>query len=128
MYYCSCVRVNLQFQWLHWSNIEKEAIVKFWRANGKFTNQGHTLYSRVSRAGRGVWGCGRGRGGAVWHPFPLFWHLSIFWQNVSVKFPDQMLSVYLEYFIIKTKCRILSISSPAEIKLLPTMTAFKEVI
>ena len=25
------------------------------------------------------------------------------WQNVSVKFPDQMLSVNLEYFIIKNK-------------------------
>ena len=27
-----------------------------------------------------------------------------------------------------TKCRIVSISSPAEIKLLPAMTAFKEVM
>ena len=28
----------------------------------------------------------------------------------------------------KTKCRILPMSSPAEMKLLPAMTAFKEVI
>ena len=49
--------------------------------------------------------------------------------GVSVKFLDPTLSVNLEYFTIKkTKCRILSISSSAEIKLLPAMTAFKEVI
>ena len=40
-----------------------------------------------------------------------------------------ILSVNLESFIIKkTKSRILSKSSPAEIKLLPAMAAFKEVI
>ena len=39
-----------------------------------------------------------------------------------------MLSVNLEYFIIKNEMQILSISRPAEIKLLPVMTAFKEVV
>ena len=58
----------------------------------------------------------------------VFWNLSVFWQNMSVKFPNQMLLVNLEHFIIKMKCRILLISSPAEIKLSPVMTAFKEVI
>ena len=43
----------------------------------------------------GVWG-----GGGCNTP-PLFWNLSVFWQNVSVKFPEPMLSVNLEYFIIK---------------------------
>ena len=32
------------------------------------------------------------------------------------------------YFTIKNEMQILSISSPAEIKLLPVKTAFKEVI
>ena len=58
----------------------------------------------------------------------VFWNLSVFWQNMSVKFPDPMLLVNLEYFIRKTKCRILLISSPTEIKLSPVMMAFKEVI
>ena len=31
----------------------------------------------------------------------VFCNLSVFWQNVLVKFPDLMLSVNLEYFIIK---------------------------
>ena len=39
--------------------------------------------------------------------------------NVLVKFSDSMLSVNLEYLSQKMKCRILSVSSPAEIKLLP---------
>ena len=51
---------------------------------------------------------------------------------MTVKFPDPMLWVNLEFFIIKTiiktKCRILSIFGPAEIKLLTAMTDFKEVI
>ena len=39
------------------------------------------------------------------------------------------LSVNVEYFIIKKRnAEFLSKSSPAEIKLLPAMTAFKEVI
>ena len=55
-------------------------------------------------------GAGGGGGGA--HPPPppppppppththtLFLNLLVFWQNVSVKFPDPMLSVNLEYFI-----------------------------
>ena len=53
-------------------------------------------------------------------------NFSMFWQNVSVKCPDSMLFVNLQYFNkknkTKTKCRILSIFSPAEIKLLPAMT------
>ena len=36
---------------------------------------------------------------------PLFKNLSVFWQNVSVKFPDPMLSVNLEYFTIKKEMR-----------------------
>ena len=31
------------------------------------------------------------------------WYLSVFWQNVLVKFPDPMLLVNLEYFIIKKR-------------------------
>ena len=31
------------------------------------------------------------------------WNLSLFWQNVSVKVPEPMLSVNLEYFIIKNE-------------------------
>ena len=62
-------------------------------------------------------------------PPPLFWNLSVFLQYVSVKYLDPLLSGNLKYFIIKkTNCRILSISSPTEIKLSPAMTAFKEVI
>ena len=34
---------------------------------------------------------------------PLFKNLSVFWQNVSVKLPDPVLSVNLEYFIIKNE-------------------------
>ena len=45
-----------------------------------------------------------------------------------VKFEDPMLSENLEYFIKKTKSRILSKSSATEIKLLREMSAFKEVI
>ena len=72
----------------------------------------------------------RGRGMGVSHyplpppPHPLFKKAV----DILTQFPDPMLSVNLEYFIIKTKCRILSISSPAEIKLLPAMAGFKEVI
>ena len=43
----------------------------------------------------------------------LFKNLFVFSQNVSVKFPDPMLSVYLEYFIIKNEMQ---------------MIAFKEII
>ena len=53
-----------------------------------------------------VWGCGVGGGGECNTPPPpppLIWNLSVFWQNVSVKFPQQMLSVNLEYFIIKNE-------------------------
>ena len=70
----------------------------------------------------------RGRGMGVSHdpppPLPLFKKAV----DILTQFPDPMLSVNLEYFIIKTKCRILSISSPAEIKLLRAMAGFKEVI
>ena len=34
---------------------------------------------------------------------PIFWNVSVFWKNVSVKFPDPMLPVDLEYFIIKNE-------------------------
>ena len=62
------------------------------------------------------------------HTNTLFWNLSVFWQNVLLNLPGPVLSVNLEYFSIKTQCRILSISSTSEIELLPTMTAFNEVI
>ena len=62
-------------------------------------------------------------------PIHFLKNLLVFWQNASVKFPDAMLSVNLEYFIIKiTKCRILSKSGPAGIKVLLAMRAFKEVL
>ena len=46
---------------------------------------------------------------------------------MSVKFPDPMLSENLEYFIIE-KRNAEFYQFPAEITLLPVMTAFKEVI
>ena len=53
----------------------------------------------------GATGCGGGEG--VITPFPssspLFLNLSVFWQNMSVKFPGPMLSLNLEYFIIKNE-------------------------
>ena len=101
------------------------------------------VYIRCHTQGHVEWGGMGGRGGlGGWGltstppPPPththtthtVFWNLSVFWQNMSVKFPDPMLLVNLEYFIRKTKCRILLISSPTEIKLSPVMMAFKEVI
>ena len=77
------------------------------------------LHPKACRVGR------EGRGCACNTPY-LFWNLLVFWQNVSVKFPDLMLSVNLEFFIIKNKTKI-SINIQSEIKLLPTMT-FKDVI
>ena len=59
------------------------------------------LNTRVCQAGEGV--------GGVTPPsspssiLQLFWNLSVFWQNVLVKFPDPMLSVNLEYVMIKNK-------------------------
>ena len=52
---------------------------------------------KQGRAERGV--CG---GGGCNTPY-FFWNLSVFWQNKSVKFPEPMLSVTLEYFIIKNE-------------------------
>ena len=43
------------------------------------------------------WGC---------NTHTLFLNLLVFWQNVSVKFRDPMLSVNLEYFIIKNEMQI----------------------
>ena len=59
------------------------------------------LNTRTCRAGEGI-------GGVTPPPPPpsilqLFWDLSVFWQNVLVNFPDPMLSVNLEYIIIKNK-------------------------
>ena len=48
-----------------------------------------------------VRGGGGGEGGVT--PPPFFWSLLVFWQNVSVKLPDPMLPVNLEYFIIKNE-------------------------
>ena len=42
-------------------------------------------------------------GGGCSTPHTLIWNLSVFWQNVSVKFPDPILSVNFEYFIIKNE-------------------------
>ena len=59
------------------------------------------LNTRVCQAGVGV--------GGVTPPsspssiLQLFWNLSVFWQSVLVKFPDPMLSVNLEYVMIKNK-------------------------
>ena len=39
----------------------------------------------------------------VWWVEVIFINLSIFWQNVSVKLSNPMLSVNLEYFIIKKR-------------------------
>ena len=40
------------------------------------------------------------------HTHTRFLNLLVFWQNVSVKFRDPMLSVNLEYFIIKNEMQI----------------------
>ena len=37
------------------------------------------------------------------HTHTLFWNLLVFWQNVSLKFSDPLLSVNLECFIIKNE-------------------------
>ena len=52
---------------------------------------------------RAEWLCGGGGGCYTRLPPSLFWNLLVFWQNVLVKFPDPMLSVNLEYFIIKNE-------------------------
>ena len=52
---------------------------------------------------KGVSSGGKGCGGESNPPLPLFKNLSVFWQNMHVKFPDAMLSVNLEYFIIKNE-------------------------
>ena len=51
--------------------------------------------------GHAKWGGSRGCVRGVTPP--LFWNLSVFWQNVLVKFPDPMLSVNFDYFIIKKR-------------------------
>ena len=92
---------------------------------GRWHNQGKDLPSR------GVWLCvsgGRGGGGCntlLLHT--LFWNMLVFWQNVSVEFPDPMLSVNLEYFIIKIEMQNSINIQSRRIKLLPSMAAFKEV-
>ena len=79
-----------------------------------------------SEGGVCVCGGGRGRGGGGGNtptPNPP--------PHVSVKFPDNAFGKFRVFYHkteIIMKCRILLISSPPEIKLLPAMTAFKEVI
>ena len=62
------------------------------------------VYSRndLSKIEDGAYKGVLSRGGCNTPP-PFFWNLSVFRQNASVKFPDLMLSVNLEYFGIKNE-------------------------
>ena len=67
-----------------------------------------------------------------WATLPLspsfFWNLLVFWQNVLVNFPDPMLSVNLEYFIIKNEIQnFINIQSRRN-QTFTGMTAFIKVI
>ena len=84
------------------------------------------LNTRTCRAGEGV--------GGVTPPsspssiLPLFWNLSVFWQDVLVKFPDPMLSVNLEYIMIKNKIQNYINIQCRRNQTFTAMTALKEVI
>ena len=85
--------------------------------------------------------CGGGGGGLPPPPTPTPPHLPLlpppptFFKFVviltkcigKISRPD-VVGKFGVFYHKKTKCRILSKSSPAEIKLLPAMTAFKEVL
>ena len=85
--------------------------------------------TRTCRAGEGV--------GGVTPPsspsspssiLQLFWNLSVFWQDVLVKFPDPMLSVNLEYIMIKNKIQNSINIQCRRNQTFTAMTALKEVI
>ena len=77
--------------------------------------------------------CGRGGGGvtspSLPPPPPTFFKFVVILTKCIGKIsrPD-VVGKFGVFYHKKTKCRILSKSSPAEIKLLPAMTAFKEVM
>ena len=78
-----------------------------------------------------VWVCGGGGGGylPLLPPPPTFFKFVVILTKCIGKIsrPD-VVGKFGVFYHKKTKCRILSKSSPAEIKLLPAMTAFKEVL
>ena len=75
--------------------------------------------------------CVGGGGGGDTSPSspPIFFQICRYFDKMLGKIsrPD-VVGKFGVFYHKKTKCRILSKSSPAEIKLLPAMTAFKEVM
>ena len=97
-----------------WMFVNPQKSILLLRLLRSFYNSLHwgcSAYSKVvvactwSPRACGATGCGGEEGVITPSPSssPLFLNLSVFWQNMSVKFPGPMLSLNLEYFIIKNE-------------------------